>query len=101
MICVQHREEMESSFLKYYIMKALQNKLPELKNVERVFFNYNSSFNQGGFAIDAGLSGRKIIADTYCGVIPHGGGSFSGKDPYRLDRSAAYMARFIAKKFGG
>lgn len=97
MICVQHREEMESSFSKYYIMKALQNKLPELKNVERVFFNYNSSFNQGGFAIDAGLSGRKIIADTYCGVIPHGGGSFSGKDPYRLDRSAAYMARFIAK----
>lgn len=96
-ICVQHSKEVEIAPLKAYVIKKLQDKFPILDNVERIFFNYNSNFIQGGFAIDAGLSGRKIIADTYCGLIPHGGGSFSGKDPHRLDRSATYMARFIAK----
>ena len=50
-----------------------------------------------GFEADAGLTGRKIIVDTYCGLVPHGGGAFSGKDPSKVDRSAAYMCRFVAK----
>ena len=50
-----------------------------------------------GFEADAGLTGRKIMVDTYCGLISHGGGAFSGKDPSKVDRSAAYMARFVAK----
>lgn len=78
-------------------MNMLFSTFPELTLTKKVFFNYNSDFVNGGFSIDAGLSGRKIIADTYCGLVPHGGGSFSGKDPYRMDRSAAYMARFVAK----
>ena len=52
---------------------------------------------QGGPAADTGLTGRKIIVDTYGGYAPHGGGAFSGKDPTKVDRSAAYMARYIAK----
>jgi S-adenosylmethionine synthetase len=51
----------------------------------------------GGFTADTGLTGRKLMVDTYGGVIPHGGGAFSGKDPTKVDRSAAYMARFAAK----
>ena len=54
-------------------------------------------FVQGGFAGDTGLTGRKIMVDTYGGLAPHGGGCFSGKDPTKVDRSAAYMARFAAK----
>jgi len=50
---------------------------------------------------DAGLSGRKIIMDSYGGSCPHGGGSFSGKDPTKMDRSGAYMARYIAKNLVG
>lgn len=62
-----------------------------------VFINPTGSFSQGGPAVDCGLTGRKIIVDTYGGAVPHGGGAFSGKDPTKVDRSAAYMARHIAK----
>src|SRR3546814_8333043 len=55
-------------------------------------------FVVGGPKGDAGLTGRKIIVDTYGGSAPHGGGAFSGKDPSKVDRSAAYMARFLAKQ---
>lgn len=54
-------------------------------------------FKRGGFEADTGLTGRKTQVDTYCGLIPHGGGSFSGKDPTKVDRSGAYMARWLAK----
>ena len=96
-VCVQHRKQADIGELKHQIMNMLFSTFPELTLTKKVFFNYNSDFVNGGFSIDAGLSGRKIIADTYCGLVPHGGGSFSGKDPYRMDRSAAYMARFVAK----
>src|SRR5690606_22256818 len=56
-----------------------------------------SDFFQGGFSNDTGLTGRKIVIDTYCGLSQHGGGAFSGKDPSKMDRSASYMARFVAK----
>lgn len=96
-VCVQHRENANIGELKEQILGRLFAAFPDLATATNVFFNHNSNFTNGGFSIDAGLSGRKIIADTYCGLIPHGGGSFSGKDPYRMDRTAAYMARFVAK----
>ena len=63
----------------------------------RVLVNPTGRFVLGGPMADTGLTGRKIIVDTYGGVAPHGGGAFSGKDPTKVDRSAAYMARYAAK----
>lgn len=62
----------------------------------KVLVNHSGSFIQGGPAADCGLTGRKIIVDTYGGWAPHGGGAFSGKDPTKVDRSAAYAARWVA-----
>lgn len=64
----------------------------------KVFINPTGRFVTGGPKGDVGLTGRKIIVDTYGGAAPHGGGAFSGKDPSKVDRSAAYMARFLAKQ---
>merc|ERR1712185_664178 len=64
---------------------------------ERLFVNPTGKFEIGGPDGDTGLTGRKIIVDTYGGAAPHGGGAFSGKDPTKVDRSAAYAARYIAK----
>ena len=64
---------------------------------EDFLVNPTGKFVVGGPDGDAGLTGRKIIVDTYGGAAPHGGGAFSGKDPTKVDRSAAYMARYIAK----
>ena len=63
----------------------------------KIYINPTGKFVVGGPQSDAGVTGRKIIVDTYGGVAPHGGGAFSGKDPTKVDRSAAYMARYIAK----
>jgi S-adenosylmethionine synthetase len=63
----------------------------------RVLVNPAGTFHQGGPAADAGLTGRKIIVDSYGGMAPHGGGAFSGKDPTKVDRSAAYAARQLAR----
>ena len=63
----------------------------------RVLVNPTGRFEIGGPKADTGLTGRKIIVDTYGGYAPHGGGAFSGKDPTKVDRSAAYMARHVAK----
>ncbi|MDR0886638.1 MAG: methionine adenosyltransferase [Clostridiales Family XIII bacterium] len=63
----------------------------------RILINPTGSFSVGGPAADTGLTGRKIMVDTYGGVSRHGGGAFSGKDPTKVDRSAAYMARYVAK----
>ncbi|MBI2495827.1 MAG: methionine adenosyltransferase, partial [Candidatus Omnitrophica bacterium] len=63
----------------------------------RLFVNPTGRFEVGGPMADTGLTGRKIIMDTYGGMIGHGGGAFSGKDPSKVDRSAAYMARYVAK----
>lgn len=68
----------------------------DISDVE-ILVNPTGKFVIGGFEADTGLTGRKIIVDTYGGLIPHGGGCFSGKDPTKVDRSAAYMARFAAK----
>ena len=67
----------------------------------KIFVNPTGRFEVGGPMGDTGLTGRKIIMDTYGGVIGHGGGAFSGKDPTKVDRSAAYMARYVAKNLVG
>ena len=64
---------------------------------EKIFINPTGKFEIGGPDGDAGLTGRKIIVDTYGGACPHGGGAFSGKDPSKVDMSAAYAARYVAK----
>src|SRR3954447_11406973 len=63
----------------------------------KIYVNPTGRFVVGGPHGDAGVTGRKIIVDTYGGAAPHGGGAFSGKDPTKVDRSACYMARYVAK----
>ena len=70
--------------------------IQERKTV-KILVNPTGKFIIGGFGADTGLTGRKIMVDTYGGIIPHGGGCFSGKDATKVDRSGAYMARFVAK----
>jgi S-adenosylmethionine synthetase len=96
-ICIQHSEFTKIEQLKNLVLNQAVAKILPVENIETILFNYNSTFYNGGFSNDTGLSGRKIIIDTYCGLVPHGGGSFSGKDPSKVDRSASYMARFVAK----
>ena len=80
-----------------YIKKSIpSNYLEELKD-EEIYINPTGQFIIGGPDGDTGLTGRKIIVDTYGGAAPHGGGAFSGKDPTKVDRSAAYASRYIAK----
>jgi S-adenosylmethionine synthetase len=70
---------------------------PEMLIDTKIVINPSGKFDVGGPAADAGLTGRKIIVDTYGGWCPHGGGAFSGKDPSKVDRSAAYYCRYVAK----
>jgi S-adenosylmethionine synthetase len=85
--------------LKGYVKRVVTELLPEgLVTDETVFhINPTGSFEIGGPDGDAGVTGRKIIVDTYGGASPHGGGAFSGKDPTKVDRSAAYVTRYLAK----
>ena len=69
----------------------------QLPDEGNIYINPTGLFVQGGPLADCGLTGRKIIVDTYGGAVPHGGGAFSGKDPTKVDRSAAYMMRYLAK----
>jgi S-adenosylmethionine synthetase len=79
--------------------QVITPELPEelLDGKPKILVNPTGRFVLGGPQADSGLTGRKIIVDTYGGVVPHGGGAFSGKDPTKVDRSAAYMARYAAK----
>jgi S-adenosylmethionine synthetase len=77
------------------VIKPIGKKYIDSKT--KFYINATGKFIKGGPPADAGLTGRKIIVDTYGGYAPHGGGAFSGKDPSKVDRSAAYMARYIAK----
>jgi S-adenosylmethionine synthetase len=76
--------------------KLIKPILGSLEGVE-ILVNPTGRFEVGGFTADTGLTGRKIMVDTYGGLIPHGGGCFSGKDPTKVDRSGAYMCRYVAK----
>ncbi|MFL6842790.1 MAG: methionine adenosyltransferase, partial [Sphingomicrobium sp.] len=86
-----------------YVKSVVARVMPsELLGNETVYhINPTGSFEIGGPDGDAGLTGRKIIVDTYGGAAPHGGGAFSGKDPTKVDRSAAYVARYLAKNIVG
>ena len=92
----QGKKEQE---LHSYVKSVVANILPDGLLTDRTAYHINptGSFEIGGPDGDAGLTGRKIIVDTYGGAAPHGGGAFSGKDPTKVDRSAAYAARFLAK----
>lgn len=99
-ISAQHDDEISLEQVRKDIEEHLIRKvIPEtMLRDETVFFiNPTGRFVIGGPQGDAGLTGRKIIVDTYGGAVPHGGGAFSGKDPTKVDRSAAYYARYIAK----
>ena len=88
-------EEIEAGVREMVIERVIPSDLVDLDT--KVFVNPSGRFEVGGPAADAGLTGRKIIVDTYGGVARHGGGAFSGKDPSKVDRSAAYAARLVAK----
>jgi len=99
-ISTQHGPEVdhktiESDIRKYVIDPVIPSNL--LDNKTKFFINPTGRFVVGGPQGDAGLTGRKIIVDTYGGYARHGGGAFSGKDPTKVDRSAAYAARYVAK----
>lgn len=96
-VSTQHSDEIKLDDLREKIIKNII--APVIGSIEGIdmIINPAGSFTQAGFSADAGLTGRKIMIDTYGGLIPHGGGAFSGKDPSKVDRSAAYMARFAAK----
>ena len=89
------KEALENDILEQVIMPILPSGL--VKEMPRVLINPTGRFVIGGPMGDAGLTGRKIIVDTYGGIARHGGGAFSGKDPTKVDRSAAYAARYVAK----
>ena len=83
--------------LRPYMIKSIPKEFMEDFNDDEFYVNPTGNFVIGGPDGDCGLTGRKIIVDTYGGAAPHGGGAFSGKDPTKVDRSAAYAARYIAK----
>ena len=95
----QHSEDVSPSKVRDIIKEVVLSTMPDgwMCKDEDFLVNPTGKFVVGGPDGDAGLTGRKIIVDTYGGAAPHGGGAFSGKDPTKVDRSAAYMARYIAK----
>ncbi len=96
-VSAQHREDMAHAEMRKLIVRHLISPaVGDMADV-KVLFNPTGAFVRGGFSADTGLTGRKLMVDTYGGLIPHGGGAFSGKDPTKVDRSGAYMARFAAK----
>ncbi len=103
LISAQHRDEVDvETLLKPDIeAEVVEPVLREFADLEtegvRILVNPTGRFEIGGPKADTGLTGRKIIVDSYGGMAPHGGGAFSGKDPSKVDRSAAYMARYVAK----
>ena len=100
LMSIQHKEEFNEKEFKEFIKKEIMDKIAKKHNMNtdfKVLINPTGKFVIGGPEGDAGLTGRKIIVDTYGGYAPHGGGAFSGKDPSKVDRSAAYMARYLAK----
>ena len=98
-ISTQHAEGLSQSDVKEIVRPYVEEVLPEGWAVpeEEFYVNPTGRFVIGGPVGDCGLTGRKIIVDTYGGAAPHGGGAFSGKDPTKVDRSAAYAARYLAK----
>ena len=100
-ISTQHSKDLNQTQVKELILPYIKKSIPEkfINELEEknIYINPTGQFIIGGPDGDTGLTGRKIIVDTYGGAAPHGGGAFSGKDPTKVDRSAAYVARYLAK----
>ena len=100
-ISTQHSKDLDQDKVRKlitpYINKSIPKKYLETLASKEIYINPTGQFIIGGPDGDTGLTGRKIIVDTYGGAAPHGGGAFSGKDPTKVDRSAAYAARYLAK----
>ena len=98
-VSTQHAENLSQDDVRAIVRPHVENVLPAgwMCPDEEFYVNPTGKFVIGGPDGDAGLTGRKIIVDTYGGAAPHGGGAFSGKDPTKVDRSAAYAARYLAK----
>lgn len=98
-VSTQHSEAAQQTELRELVRDVVADVLPEgwMPPEDQLFVNPTGRFVIGGPDGDSGLTGRKIIVDTYGGAAPHGGGAFSGKDPTKVDRSAAYAARYVAK----
>jgi S-adenosylmethionine synthetase len=99
LVSIQHPQGFTPQKIKEIIYPIVKNTIPNgwMCDDKKFLVNPTGNFVIGGPNGDAGLTGRKIIVDTYGGASPHGGGAFSGKDPTKVDRSAAYMARYLAK----
>ena len=100
-ISTQHAKELNQEKVRDIIIPYIQKNIPhnfiEDLDPKEIYINPTGQFIIGGPDGDTGLTGRKIIVDTYGGAAPHGGGAFSGKDPTKVDRSAAYASRYLAK----
>lgn len=98
-VSTQHVEGLSQQDVRDIVIPYIKEVLPEgwMPDEAEIYINPTGRFVIGGPVGDAGLTGRKIIVDTYGGAAPHGGGAFSGKDPTKVDRSAAYAARYLAK----
>ncbi len=98
-VSTQHHADASQDDIRDLVREHVMNVLPAgwMCDEDKFYVNPTGKFEIGGPDGDAGLTGRKIIVDTYGGAAPHGGGAFSGKDPTKVDRSAAYAARYVAK----
>lgn len=97
LVSTQHDKNVSQEEIRETLIEKLIKPIAgDISGIE-ILINPTGKFAIGGFEGDTGLTGRKIMVDTYGGLIPHGGGCFSGKDPTKVDRSAAYMARYVAK----
>merc|ERR1711965_85734 len=100
-ISTQHSKDLDQEKVRSKIIPYIKKSIPEnfLTDLDpkEIYINPTGQFIIGGPDGDTGLTGRKIIVDTYGGAAPHGGGAFSGKDPTKVDRSAAYASRYLAK----
>jgi len=97
LVSCQHDEQAGQKEIKETLIEKLIRPIVGDISEIKILINPTGRFVLGGFSADTGLTGRKLMVDTYGGLIPHGGGAFSGKDPSKVDRSAAYMCRFVAK----
>jgi S-adenosylmethionine synthetase len=102
-VSTQHADNIDQDEVREIVRPHVHNVLPQgwMCDEEHFYVNPTGRFVVGGPDGDCGLTGRKIIVDTYGGAAPHGGGAFSGKDPSKVDRSAAYAARYLAKNVVG
>jgi len=100
LISTQHSPAVDSNYILEYVSRRLAPRALGNWYSDHISFTVNpiGSFLQGGPSADCGVTGRKIIVDTYGGAAHHGGGSFSGKDPSKVDRSAAYFCRYAARQ---